>query len=442
MSWMFWLWSLLTGSRLKASLLEGRRLLNAGEHLKALEMFRQVEQEWPNSPEGYAGMAQAYEAMGLKLEAKREATIAQALETMADNPDDIPSRVALARAYLEKEMYGWAAAHADHAIKIAPNHPEVMEVAIAAYTRNRNYDKAVKVLRRAIQKDPLQAELYEKLSHNLRAIRQVEQASKAAAVAEALRAVDQEPGNPEVVDRAVRNFLIRGQRELAQKLVERCLQSNPDVAGLHRLRGELLLLARKPQEAIEALSQAIRLDATDAKAHQLISKAYQGEGDTEKAEHHATLAKIIKDARESSDPLEAGVALVRVLIDSGNLEKAQAEAEALIKKNPQDWRSPFLKGLVLKAQGDLPKALAAFQQARRQNDNAALIHLEIALILSEIGDPVEAIGEARKAVNLSPRDPAIRLALVGLLRTHGYMDQAIEEEEIIESLLKKPANPR
>ena len=61
----------------------------------------------------------------------------------------------------------------------------------------------------------------------------------------------------------------------------------------------------------------------------------------------------------------------------------------------------------------------------------------MALLQSDAGEVLEAVGEARKAVNLSPRDPEIRRVLAGILRTHGYTDQAIEEDELAEAFSKK-----
>jgi Flp pilus assembly protein TadD len=52
-------------------------------------------------------------------------------------------------------------------------------------------------------------------------------------------------------------------------------------------------------------------------------------------------------------------------------------------------------------------------------------------------DMIGAVSEARQAVALSPRDPEVRIALAEILRAHGYMDQAIEEEELAESLAKR-----
>jgi Flp pilus assembly protein TadD len=433
----FWLWAVLTGSRLKAYLLEGKRLLAAGQNLLALNTYREVVRQWPNRSEGYYGMSKAYWAMSLRPESAREQQIGESLARLQDDPDDVEARINLARALVDKEMHGWAAAHLDYALKLAPREPEVLKLAANSFSQNRNYTKAADALFELVRQEPLNAEHYEVLTRNLRKAGLTQQAAKQGAIAEALKAVEAEPGNSEVVDRAVRHFLAGGKRSLAITLVDRSLESEPQKSGLHRLKGELLLDERQGKAAIESLMKAVELDPTDIKAHALLSKAYRHENLPAKAEQHGSLVDTIEAAKKSDDPLEADAALVRVLLDSGHLERALEQAEKMAREHPADWRSPYVRGLVLGGQGQQQEALRAFAQSVNLNSMAPEPHLELARLHSEAGEVLEAVGEARKAVNISPRDPEIRRVLAGILRAHGYLDQAAEEEELAEAFEKK-----
>jgi Flp pilus assembly protein TadD len=433
----FWLWAVLTGSRQKAYTLEGKRLLAIGHNLLALNTYREVVRQWPNQSEGYHGMSKAYWAMGLRPESAREQQIGDSLARLQSDPDDVEARVNLARALIEKEMYGWAAAHLDYAIKLTPRDPEVLKLAATAFSQNRNYTKAADALFELVRQEPLNAEYYESLTRNLRKAGLTQQAAKQGAIAEALKAVEADPGNSELVDRAVRHFLAGGKRSLALTLVERSLSRNPDKNGLHRLKGELLLDERQGKAAIESLLKAVELDPTDIKAHALLSKAYRHEGMTAKAEQHGSLVETIETAKKSDDPLEADAALVRVLLDSGHLERALEQAEKMAREHPDDWRSPYVQGLVLRGQGRNQEAQRAFAKAVNLNSMVPEPHLEMAQLHSESGEVLEAVGEARKAVNISPRDPDIRRVLAGILRAHGYLDQAAEEEDLAEAFEKK-----
>ena len=438
MSLKLTLLTLFTGSRLKAYIMEGQKMLRAGRHLDALQYFRKVQKGWPTRVEGYDGMSQSYHAMGLRLESRREAAIVESMRILKDKPDDLRARIEMVKAFLEKEMFGWAATHANQAVKLAPRQIEVLRLAARAFRANRNYDKAAQALRQALRLDPLDAELYELLAFTLRSGNHTAEAIKAGGLAKALKSVANNPGDSQEVAKAVRQFLTAGQRRLAMALVERSLKSNPASSGLFSLRGELLLTQRDEKGAIINLRKALELDPGDSKAHRLLAKAYQAEGHPLKTRHHLQLAVALERAKKSSDLVGAEAAQIKVLMENKQVEEARKRAEALFRTQREDWRSSYSLGTVLQAQ-NLPKEARAFlSRASRLNDKAPEPHLELSRLHSEANEAVEAVGEARKAVSLAPRNADIRFALAQVLRTHGYLEQALEEEELAESLVRNP----
>jgi Flp pilus assembly protein TadD len=417
---------------------EGHRLLEEARYVSAQDVFRQIVEAWPNEPEGYFGMAQVYEKMGLRPEARREKIIGESLATLDDRPDDVNARLELSKALSEKNMHGWAAAHAQHALKQAPRKKEVLERAAKAFAANRNYDKAAAVLEELVRKDPLDAELYKKLAFSYKNSRQTSEAVRAASMAKALGAVSNDPGNALIVDQAVRQLLATGKRRLAVELVERSLKGNPTKAGLYRILGELLLMEHNSKDSMLALRKAVELEPTDLKAHRFLAQAYVKEGHHEKAHQHELLADTIERAREGGDRLATDVAMVRLLIDSGQVKAAEKKAFELTREGADDWRGPFCQAMVFKAQGKVKESMKQFLKAKVMNANSPIVHIELARMHSDMGETMEAIGEARLAVKLAPRDPDIRRAMAHILRTHNFMDQAIEEEDIADSLTKKP----
>lgn len=439
MGFNLWLWSLLTGSRLKAMLVEGDRLLSAGRNVEALEIFRNVVKNWPTRPEGYLGLSRTYQAMGLRPEAMREATIAECLEILKHNPDDGEARFELAKALYDKEMYGWAATHIDHALRIGPRKKELLLWAARIFRANRNFNKAAQVLRQALRRDPMDGDLYEQLAYCLKAAHRAGEALKAASIAKALKAVEAHPGDPNVLDQAIRQFLASGRKNMAMTLVEKALQRSPNQAGLHRLQGELLLSERRLDDAAQALRRAVQLDPADLRAHRLLAKTYQALGDMDKAQEHLKVALTMEKARKGGDPVATEMATIRLLLDSGRTDQAQRRCLALLKHYPDDWRAFYCQGQIHEHQEKYDKALKMYEKARQLAPKAPLPHMAVARIKSALGDTVEAVGEARRAVSLAPRDPEIRRELARILRNHGFMDQAIEEEEIADSLEGKPS---
>ena len=437
MSFRLWLLSLFTGSRFKAQLMEGNRMLEGGRHLEAINLFRKVSHNWPDHPEGYRGMAAGYQAMGLRPEAAREDTIAECLDLLQDDPKNAKARLELAQVLSEKDMHSRAAAQIDQVLKFVPHTVDLLQLAARLYTRNRNHTMAAQVLRELIQEQPLEAAPYELLAYNLRATHRTVEAQKASAMHEVLKAVKQEPGNPAVVGRAVRQFAASGTRRLAMALVERCIKDNPTSEGLFRIYGQLLLDERNPKDALLALRRAADLNPLEPSTHRLLVKVYEALGNPELAAHHQALLGAMEKSRNSQDPADTAVNMVQVLIQSGQMDRAEAQAQELREQYPESWQAPFAMALILLSQGKKKEALAALIEARRMGPKAAEPRMELARLLMDLGRGLEAVGEARHAVTLRPRDPEARMLMAEMLKKQGYMDQAIQEEELAESL----ANP-
>ncbi|KIX12858.1 tetratricopeptide repeat protein [Dethiosulfatarculus sandiegensis] len=434
-----WIWRILTGSRFKALLMEGGNLLKAGHNVEALDLFRQAVRGWPARPEGYQGMGDTYQAMGLRPEANRENTIANALMALEQNPDDHTSRINLARALHEKGMAGYAAGHMDQIIHKFSKDVETLRLAAIIFRDNGNFSRAADALRHLVYLDPLNTEYYDNLTLCLTKLNQGTEALTYLSISKALSQVEKDPNDLEAVEQAVRQFVAAGQKQSALLLVERTIGSSSKPNGLYRMQGELLLSERRIPEAEKALRQAVANDPTDLKAHRMLSNLYKLRGEKKLAQQHQELAEAMEKARKSGDPVATEMAMVRLLLRSGKKDLARERVEALKANHPRDWRGPFLEGLMAKSQGNTNQAMGFFQAARRLDVTAPDPHIEIARIHSKMDDMIGAVSEARQAVALSPRDPEVRIALAEILRAHGYMDQAIEEEELAESLAKRGA---
>ncbi|MGD9125650.1 MAG: tetratricopeptide repeat protein, partial [Desulfarculaceae bacterium] len=433
-------WTILTGSRKKASLRKAQKFLTSGRQMEAVELFRKITREWPDQPDGYKGMCHAYKEMGFRDEAVREAVIAKSLITLERQPNDLPARVALADAFLDRENFGWAATHAGQALRLAPDDEKVMLLAAKAFAANRNHQRAIGVLRKLVKINPLDQELWDQLTASLSALGRASQALKMDNVAKALQEAGKEPQSDAALEKAVRRLLSAGKKSMALELLETHLHRFEHSANLHRLLGEVLMALSKYGRATEALEQALILEPANQRTHTYMAKALQMKGDQELAAQHAAVAKTLSSGAQKESSAPAELAIARILLDRGNTKLVLNRAAHLEQKNPQDWRSPFLKGLVLSKHNKAPQALRAFQKACELNDKVAEIHIEMAKMYSQGGQKSIAVAEAKKAANLVPRDPHMRRELANILKIHGHMEKAMEEEELAESLSKSQDN--
>ena len=439
MGFTFWIWLILTGSRFKGLSLEGRRLLHADQLTAALRVFREVCEKWPDRVEGYEGMEQVFRAMGLLDEARREGLIAEAMRDLRDKPGDAGLRLRLAKGLVAKQMYATALPHIDQALKLAPQDLEVLRLAGVILRHNRQLSRALEVITQALNKDPLDPDLYEQQSFTLRALDRPLEASQALGVSKALQTLAREPSNQEAMERAIFQLSAVKRRRQALALVERSLETYPQATGLHCLRADLLVEQGRHEEALVNLLEALALEPTRLRIHSLLAAVYQQLGRQDRGAWHRRAAELLEQARRSPDDVDSQVLVIDALLHLRQLALADDKAEELCRKYPHDWRSHVALGKVRKEQGRLLEALDSYRQATRLGEKVPAPFMAMAWLLAEAGQVKDALYQARQAVNLSSRDPEIRRQLADLLAHLGFSDLANEERHLAEAMAKANA---
>ncbi len=437
MSWLIGFWVLLTGSRQKAMLLEGRRLLHARRFSAALDIYRGLVNQWPELVDGYQGLAELFQEMGLVEEARKQQAIVNALQTLRKKSDDIESHMRLAREFFDTGSYKNALPHVEAALRHAPRNLDVIRLAAVVLRYNHHFKRALEVLDQGLALEPLAPDLYEQQTFNLRAMGKQVDAAKIANLAKALRAVDKNPGDPEELQKAIYQLAMVGRRAQALPLVDKALAANPDIPGLFALRGELLLAEGHAQEALETLVQAVELDATDLKSQNLLAKAYSQTGNSEQAIWHSQLAKQLEAAKANPEHIETELGLVQVLLKSGQVKKAMARVEKLLPIYGDDWRCHYIMGLVRHAQGKRQEAMESLRKAVHMNDRSPEIFFAMARLQVEAGRMEDGLSQGRHAVSLAPRQMWVREEMASLLESMGLVDLAREERQLGEAIAKR-----
>ncbi len=102
--------------------------------------------------------------------------------------------------------------------------------------------------------------------------------------------------------------------------------------------------------------------------------------------------------------LDLRTALVRNLIESGQLEAASRAAEELVNASPKNANSLNLLGVVQKRQGKLQQALDTFKQATKVNKRLFSPYINIGNTARLLQRYDEAIKSFRQASKLNPKD--------------------------------------
>lgn len=439
MKWALQLWIMLTGSRFKALQLEGRRLLRAKRYSGALAIYRRLVAEWPEDPVGHQGLSELFQAMGLLEEGRREAGITEALRTLATKPDDLPSRLRLAKEFQAAGMSKAALSHIEHALRLGRPGQEVLRLAATIMRYNSQFTKAMELIQQALSQEPLAIDLYEQLTFNLRALGRQLEAAKVLNLVKSLKAVEQDPGSPEALEKAVFQLTVSDRRDQALPLLESSLARHPDVCGLHVLRGELLLEGGQPAQALKTMQRAVELEATTAKAHSLLARALDAMGQPDAAGAHRDIAQEIAAARAERDHLGSELGLVGVLLKCGQNQKALERADNMLRLYGEDWRSHYLMGLVQNAMGKHQEAMDSLRKAVHVFDKAPEVFFAMARLQAEFGRNEDALSQARHAVSLAPRQPWVRMEMASLLDGLGLAELAQEERDMAQAIAKRQA---
>ncbi len=236
--------------------------------------------------------------------------------------------------------------------------------------------------------------------------------------------------------------------------------SNP-VAVSKMMQGVRAARDGQRENAIAFLREAIRLDATLWEARYDLGVLFANAGDLGEAEEHlAAAAKLSPDAQDVAVALaevrrrrgehklaaeglatfvhdHPGAIVARTLFaaalrESGQIDKAIAEAGEVLARKPADASALAELSLSHLAKGEREAAALLAKQALDANPNSAVAHRATGLLDLANGDDAAAFNEFRKASQADPHDTTSRLNMgVVLLRAGAYGKAEEQYREIL-----------
>ena len=121
---------------------------------------------------------------------------------------------------------------------------------------------------------------------------------------------------------------------------------------------------------------------------------------------------------------------------AGRLDAADAELQALINTNPENYRALNLLGILRAEQHRDDEARQIFQKVIEHAPEMASAHVNLGLLYAQTSHEDEAISEFHEALRIEPgRDDALH-ALVNLLRTEARATAAADPEKALSRLIE------
>jgi protein O-GlcNAc transferase len=192
--------------------------------------------------------------------------------------------------------------------------------------------------------------------------------------------------------------------------LRRAIECKPDMVQAHRYLGALLLDAGNAEAAIETLQRALALDDRNAEAWNNLGTALHHANRLAEAEAAYRRALALKQ-----DYPRAECNLAVLQRDQGRADLAEATLRAVTARPPAaNVFRPALTALadLLRSRGELDEAAELYLRAAKLTpDSSAPEMLDLAMVLSERGDPLQA----KKAYGVALRQrPRFLRAALGL----------------------------
>ena len=165
---------------------------------------------------------------------------------------------------------------------------------------------------------------------------------------------------------------------------------------------EFLNVKKDPQQSIGHFENAIGVYPNYHEAYFLIGMAYLQT--KQPKEGQAALQKAIDLNPKFLEPY---FPLSELLIADKQFDKAVPLLLAADQQDPRNWRWPYQLAMCYAKQGIWDKALNYGQAALARPDPPSKIHLLMADVYSNSGDPAKAVAELEQFEKLDPKSPYI-----------------------------------
>ncbi|MDR1164732.1 MAG: tetratricopeptide repeat protein [Deltaproteobacteria bacterium] len=315
---------ILTGlgfQRKPSSMLRRAQSLAAkGRHADAIKWYRDILYLRPLTIAAYDGLGRVYFRMGLTEEATREFTIADSLERLVNNRDDLEAACSLAQALIERKQAKMASSLLEPVLIAhfyAPNNSNILKRMGAVYAELRATKKMFQVYEAGLAQHPDDHEFYI-LKGNLDV--------KLGKVSEGER-------------------LIRWGRLIGR------LKDNPQDLNANMAMGELCVKENRMEEGLARLREAASLAPENSGIRWRLFNLYQKQGDYVNALRYFQEVMAIEPDNE-----ELRYKLADFYRRNRHFEEAFQIYKTLAQKHPRDPRPVGLLSATQKEMGQLDEA--------------------------------------------------------------------------------------
>jgi tetratricopeptide (TPR) repeat protein len=237
------------------------------------------------------------------------------------------------------------------------------------------------------------------------------------------------PANPVAVGKMVQGVQAakEGQRDRAALLLREAIQIDTNLWEARYDLGVVLANAGDLAGAEEELASAAKSSPDSQEVAVALAEVRRRRG-----EHKLAASGLSDFVRDHPNAVEARTLYMAALRESGQIDKAIAEAREVLVRKPADSTALAELALSHLAKGEKEAAALLAKQALEASPGSAVAHRATGLLDLANGDDAEAFAEFRKAAQADPHDTTSRLNMgVVLLRAGAYAKAEEQYREIL-----------
>ena len=232
------------------------------------------------------------------------------------------------------------------------------------------------------------------------------------------------PANPQAVGKMVQGVQAAkdGQRDRAAALLREAIALDANLWEARYDLGAILGNEGDLAGSEESLALAAKLAPNSQDVAVALAEVRRRRG-----EHREAADGLSDFVQGHPNAVDARILFVAALRESGQIDKAIAEAREVLVRKPADASALAELSLSHLAKGEKEAAALLAKQALDSSPNSAVAHRATGLLDLANGDDAEAFAEFRKAAEADPHDTTSRLNMGVVLLHAGAYGKAEEQ---------------
>jgi tetratricopeptide (TPR) repeat protein len=454
--------------RKPSSMLKRAQALAAkGRHADAIKWFREILTLRPLTIAAYDGLGRVYFRMGLTEEANREFVIADALERLVNNRDDLDAACSLSTALLEKKQAKMAVSLLEPVLIAhfyTPHNDHLLKKMGLIYAELRSTKKLYQVYEAGLAQYPNDHEFYilkgnidiklgrvnegEKLIRYGRLMGRLKEdpadinanmsmgelCIKDNRIQEGLsflrEAASLSPENSGIRWRLFNLYQKQGNYQDALHFFLEVLAIEPENEDLKYKLAEFYRKNHRLEEAQAIYQDLAKIHPREPKMRFLLSSLLNEMGRFEESENLKTLAETLAIGQKKDPDHRELVTFMKYLFSIGQNKEASEWLDRGLAKWPYHGELIITKVKILYNEYRYKEAVTLLKRLISVKNDLAEPHMFMAMCYQRLGNHMAALAEAQLATRLAPKSFTSHKVLGDILKEQKKVSQANAAYEV------------